>query len=144
MPGLNAPTDEQLRIMRLAGELADKFSERAKVNDVGSVFPHANYRDLHEAGYLRLALPKAYGGEGADVFSMTLAQEILARGDASTALVMGMMLSLMGRVIDTKAWPDQVLEDICRTIVLREGGSVEQLWSPRPNWAASRAVVFQA
>lgn len=123
MPGLNAPTERQLRIMRLAGELAAKFSERAQINDVGSVFPHENYRDLHESGYLRLALPKAYGGEGVDVFDMTLAQEILGRGDASTALVVGMMLSLMGRVIDTKAWPDHVLEDICGTVA-REGGTV--------------------
>ena len=35
-----------------------------------------------------------FGGDGADVFDMVLAQEILARGDASTALVTGMHLSV--------------------------------------------------
>ncbi len=109
--------------MQRAGELAARFSERAQVNDVASVFPYDNYRDLHEAGYLRLALPTAYGGEGADVFDMVLAQEILGRGDASTALVVGMMLSLLGRVIDGRAWPDDVLADICGTLA-REGGTI--------------------
>jgi len=109
--------------MQRAGALAARFSERVQVNDVASVFPRENYRDLHEAGYLRLALPVAYGGEGADVFDMVLAQEILGRGDASTALVVGMMLSLLGRVIDDRAWSDDVLADICGTLA-REGGTI--------------------
>jgi alkylation response protein AidB-like acyl-CoA dehydrogenase len=123
MPGLHNPTPHQQRIMQRAGALAARFSERVQVNDVASVFPRENYRDLHEAGYLRLALPVAYGGEGADVFDMVLAQEILGRGDASTALVVGMMLSLLGRVIDDRAWSDDVLADICGTLA-REGGTI--------------------
>ncbi len=123
MPGLYNPTSRQQEIMRRADTLAARFSERAQVNDLASIFPHENYRDLHEAGYLRLALPTAYGGDGADVFDMVLAQEILGRGDASTALVVGMMLSLLGRVIDARAWPDAVLADICGTLA-REGGTI--------------------
>jgi alkylation response protein AidB-like acyl-CoA dehydrogenase len=123
MPGLHNPTQRQQEIMRRAGELAARFGERAHVNDPTSTFPYENYRDMHEAGYLRLALPTAYGGEGADVFDMVLAQEILGRGDASTALVVGMMLSLLGRVIDARAWPDAVLADICGTLA-REGGTI--------------------
>jgi alkylation response protein AidB-like acyl-CoA dehydrogenase len=123
MPGLRNPTDRQQAIMQLAGELAARFAERATQNDPHSVFPFENFRDLHESGYLRLALPRHYGGDGADVFDMVLAQEILARGDASTALVIGMHLSLLGRVMDGKAWPEQVLADICATIV-REGGTI--------------------
>jgi alkylation response protein AidB-like acyl-CoA dehydrogenase len=123
MPGLHNPSERQQAIMQRAGELAARFSARAQVNDLTSTFPFENYRDMHEAGYLRLALPTAYGGEGADVFDMVLAQEILGRGDASTALVVGMMLSLLGRVIDAGAWPDAVLADICGTLA-REGGTI--------------------
>jgi alkylation response protein AidB-like acyl-CoA dehydrogenase len=123
MPGLHNPTPHQQEIMRRASILAATFSARAQANDLTSTFPHENYRDMHEAGYLRLALPGAYGGEGADVFEMVLAQEILGRGDASTALVVGMMLSLLGRVIDGHAWPDAVLADICGTLA-REGGTI--------------------
>jgi alkylation response protein AidB-like acyl-CoA dehydrogenase len=123
MPGLNNPTERQRRIMRLAGELAGRFAERARANDLQSIFPLENYRDLHESGYLRLFLPARFGGEGADVFDMTLAQEVLGRGDASTALVVGMMLSLLGRVLDDEAWPEPVLADICGTLA-REGGTI--------------------
>jgi alkylation response protein AidB-like acyl-CoA dehydrogenase len=64
MPGLHTPTAHQRQIMQRADVLAARFSERVQVNDVTSIFPQENYRELHEAGYLRLALPAAYGGEG--------------------------------------------------------------------------------
>jgi alkylation response protein AidB-like acyl-CoA dehydrogenase len=123
MPGLSRATGRQQRIMRTANELAALFAKRADANDVQSVFPHENYRDLHVSGYLRLALPQRFGGEDADVFEMTLAQEVLARGDASTALVVGMMLNLLGRVIEAGAWPEPVLADVCRTLA-RDGGTI--------------------
>lgn len=123
MPGLHRFTDRQREIMAMAGELAARFAGRAARNDPESIFPFENYRDLHEAGYLRLPLPRHTGGQDADVFEMVLAQEILARGDASTALVTGMNFSLLGRVQDARAWPDEVYDEICRTIV-REGGTV--------------------
>lgn len=123
MPGLRAPTAAQARMMDLAAELAHRFDAHVAGNDGVSRFPIENYADLHQSGYLRLALPVAHGGEGMDVFSMVLAQEVLARGDASTALVCGMNLALMGRVIDGKAWPEPVLADTCGTLA-RDGGTI--------------------
>ncbi len=123
MPGLHGFTPRQHEIMALADGLAGRFAQRAAENDPASVFPFDNYRDLHAEGYLRLALPRAFGGDGADVFDMVLAQEVLARGDASTALVTGMMLALLGRVQDSDAWPDEVFADVCATIA-RDGGTV--------------------
>src|ERR1700722_5564707 len=123
MPGLRNPTARQQTIMLLAGDLATRFDERVAQNDLQSIFPHENFRDLHSSGYLRLALPQEYGGDGANVFEMVLAQEILARGDASTALVTGMHLSLLGRVMDGNAWPNDVLAEICTTLA-REGGTI--------------------
>lgn len=123
MPGLRNPTARQQTVMQLAAELAARLHERATENDVNSVFPLDNYKDLHESRYLRLALPREFGGEGTDIFDMVLAQEILARGDASTALVTGMNLSLLGRVMDSQAWPRDVLADICTTLA-RDGGTI--------------------
>jgi alkylation response protein AidB-like acyl-CoA dehydrogenase len=123
MPGLRNPTARQHATMQLAGELAARFDERVAQNDLQSVFPLENFCDLHASGYLRLALPQDYGGDGADVFDMVLAQEILARGDASTALVTGMHLSLLGRIMDSNAWPTDVLAEICTTLA-REGGTI--------------------
>jgi len=123
MPGLRDATEHQQAIMRLAGDLAARFSERATQTDLHSLFPIDNYRELHEAGYLRLGLPQRYGGDGAGVFDMVLAQEILARSDASTALVTGMHFALLGRVMDAAAWPEDVLADICGTLA-RAGGTI--------------------
>ncbi len=123
MPNLRDATDAQRAIMDLSGRLAVILDRRARANDAASIFPMENYADLHASGYLRLALPKVHGGGGATVFDMVLAQEILARGDASTALVTGMTLSLLGRVLDQRAWPDPVLADIC-TVLARDGGGI--------------------
>lgn len=123
MPGLRAPTERQRAIMALAGRLSEQFGERAATNDPVSVFPRENYLPLHESGYLSLFLPERLGGQGASVFDMVLGQEILARGCASTALVAGMHFSLLGRVIDAHAWPEDVLADICATLV-RDGGTI--------------------
>lgn len=123
MPGLLAPTARQQEIMELAARLAVRFAGRAERNDPVSVFPMENYAELHDEGYLALAIPTAYGGRGADVFEMVLAQEILARGDASTALVMGMLMNVLGRACDAQAWPEAVMAEVCRT-VLAEGGMV--------------------
>jgi alkylation response protein AidB-like acyl-CoA dehydrogenase len=123
MPGLPAPSARQREILALADRLARRFAERAAKNDAQSVFPLENYRDLHEAGYLRLMLPRDHGGDGADVYDMVLVQEVLARGDASTALVAGMLMSVIGRVAEASAWPRDVFTEVCRTIA-REGGMV--------------------
>jgi len=123
MPGLRDASERQSAIMQLAGDLAARFSDRVAQTDPQSLFPLDNYRELHEAGYLRLALPTEYGGEGADVFDMVLAQEILARGDASTALVTGMHFALLGRVADGAAWPRDLMAHICTTLA-RDGGTI--------------------
>lgn len=123
MPGLRAPSATRSRVMHIAAELAARFDARVAGNDGMSRFPIENYAELHQSGYLRLALPVAHGGEGMDIFTMVLAQEVLARGDASTALVCGMNLALLGRVIDGKTWPEPVLADICATLA-REGGTI--------------------
>jgi alkylation response protein AidB-like acyl-CoA dehydrogenase len=121
LPGLRCPTAEQSRVIALAAGLATEFDARVAANDAASRFPPENYAALHQSGYLRLALPAAYGGEGLNVFDMVLAQEVLARGDASTALVCGMNIALTGRVIDGRAWPEPTTADICTTLA-REGG----------------------
>lgn len=123
MPNLRAPTPRQREIITLASSLAARFAERADANDTASVFPHENYGPLHETGYLTLFLPQRFGGAGASVFDAVLAQEILARGCASTALVVGMHYALLGRVIDAHAWPDDVLADICG-VLAKDGGTI--------------------
>lgn len=119
-------TRQQQRIVAMADELAARFAERAKIHDRDGSFPFENYADLHEAGYLRLVLPTEYGGDGADVMDMVLAQEHLAQGDGATALATGMLVGLLGRMRDERGWPAPVFETICRTIAA-EGGLINSV-----------------
>jgi len=75
-------TDRQRSIVALANDLVLRFVGRADQYDREGGFPFANLADLRESGYLRLVVPRVYGGEGASLFEMVLAQERLAQGAA--------------------------------------------------------------
>src|SRR5579859_3414921 len=106
MPIPHILTERQQRYIALANDLAARFAERANVYDRTGTFPFENCTDLHESGYLRLALPREYGGENADVFEMALAQEHLAHGDAGTALAVAMLVQIIGREAEARDWPE--------------------------------------
>lgn len=115
-------TPAQHRIAALAARLADAFAARAPALERAGAFPHQDWQDLHDSGYLRLVIPRAYGGEGASVLDMVIAQERLGRGNASTALGAAMLISVLGRAIELQAWPEPVLGAICREIASQGGG----------------------
>ena len=119
-------TERQRRVVALADELAARFAARADAHDRNGSFPLENYADLHAASYLRLAIPPEYGGEGADAFTMVLAQERLARGDGSTALATAMLVHILGRMAEERAWPEPIFATICRTIAA-EGGLINSV-----------------
>ncbi|MFL5807467.1 MAG: acyl-CoA dehydrogenase family protein [Roseiflexaceae bacterium] len=119
-------TAHQQRVIALADELAARFAERAAVHDRDGSFPFENYADLHASGYLRLAIPREYGGEAADAFTMVLAQEHLARGDGATALATSMLVHILGRAAEECAWPAPIFATICRTIAA-EGGLINSV-----------------
>jgi len=112
----------QARIVELSDALAGELAPAAASHDREGSFAPENLERLHRAGFLRLAIPREFGGEGADVFDMTLALEHLAKGDAGSALVVGMMLNVLGRQRDDLVWPAHVYERICRDIAENGGG----------------------
>jgi alkylation response protein AidB-like acyl-CoA dehydrogenase len=58
---LPALTSEQADITaRMAALASTRFAPRAARYDAESSFPYENYRDLHEAGLLGLAVPKRW------------------------------------------------------------------------------------
>ena len=110
-------TSRQQAMVALADQLAAQFAARAAAHERAGTFPLENYRDLHTSGYLRLIVPQAYGGAGANLHEMVLAQEHLARGDGSTAMAMNMTVHLIGRLGETRQWPEAVFARVCREIV---------------------------
>jgi alkylation response protein AidB-like acyl-CoA dehydrogenase len=109
-------TPRQERIVALADDLARRFARRADEYDRDGRFPHENYAELRDSGYLRLVVPPEYGGEGADLFEMVLAQERLGRGDGATAMAVDMTIHLIGRLRETRSWPAPVFAEVCRAV----------------------------
>jgi alkylation response protein AidB-like acyl-CoA dehydrogenase len=84
-------TAKQRRLLTLAHELGrDKFAGRAALWDREGSFPFANYDDLREAGLLRLCVPEADGGLGADYATYMFVAAELGRFCGTTALTYNM------------------------------------------------------
>ncbi len=59
--------EEQAAIIATARRLGQTvFAGRAAAYDRDATFPTENYKDLHRAGLLGIAIPKKHGGLGAD------------------------------------------------------------------------------
>lgn len=110
-------TPYQQQIAAMADGLAARFAPRADEYDRDGTFPMENYTDLHQSGYLRMIVPKEYGGDGATLFDIVVAQDHLARGDGATAMAVDMTLHLIGRVDALRSWPEPMFARICRSIV---------------------------
>lgn len=57
-------TEEQSRLLGLAREVSQPFKERSLGFDKTASFPEQNFRELKEAGLLKLTAPKRFGGHG--------------------------------------------------------------------------------
>jgi alkylation response protein AidB-like acyl-CoA dehydrogenase len=110
-------TARQTALLELADSLAGRFATRAATYDRENTFPWENFADLRAAGYLALPVPPEYGGGGASLLDLTLAQERLAHGDGATALATTMHLALLGRLGETRLWPEETFERVCRDVV---------------------------
>lgn len=133
-------TERQAQLVALADALAARNAERAELHDRDGSFPHASYADLHAAGYLRLAIPEKYGGAGASLFELTLAQAHLARGDGATALAAGMLIQLIGRLAEERAWPEPVFAAVCRELA-QHGGLINSVVTEPELGSISRGGV---
>src|SRR5260221_5501265 len=84
-------SDEQTAIIATARKLGQNvFAGRAAAYDREAKFPTENYRDLHRAGLLGIAIPKRHGGLGADYQTYSLAAAELGRYCGATALTWNM------------------------------------------------------
>ncbi len=84
-------TPKQRSLLSLASELGrTKFAPRAAQWDESATFPFANYDDLREAGLLRLCVPEAHGGLGADYPTYMMVAAEIGRHCGATALTWNM------------------------------------------------------
>jgi alkylation response protein AidB-like acyl-CoA dehydrogenase len=108
VPGPRYPrTDRQAEIMAMAERLSSIAAANAPAHDRNGTFPHDTFAAIRETPYLALTVPEEFGGMGAGPLEAMLAQEILARGDGSTALVASWHLNHVASVAANDAWdPD--------------------------------------
>jgi len=90
-PGAFRLDGEQAAIIATARRLGQSvFAGRAAGYDREAKFPTENYRDLHRAGLLGIAIPKKQGGLGADYQTYALAAAEIGRYCGATALTWNM------------------------------------------------------
>lgn len=144
-----ALTEHQARLLSLAHELGrDRFAARAALWDADATFPHANYEDLREAGLLKLCVPQADGGLGADYATYMMVAAELGRFCGSTALTFNMHICSTlwtGVLSDGIAMtPEQRIEHTRRRQlhfgrIVRQGALYAQPFSEGTAAAAGRA-----
>ena len=82
---------QQQQLIATARELGKhKFAPRASQYDREAKFPFENYKDLREAGFLKLCVPEEHGGLGADYQTYMLVAAEIGRWCGATALTFNM------------------------------------------------------
>jgi alkylation response protein AidB-like acyl-CoA dehydrogenase len=142
-------TDLQAQLLQTAHSLGkDKFAARAHQWDDTATFPMANYADLREAGILKMCVPKAYGGLGADYATYMMTSAELGRFCGATALTLNMHISSTmwtGVLLDSMGLTaDQMAEHHARRTlhfarVVNDGALYAQPFSEGTAAAAGRA-----
>jgi alkylation response protein AidB-like acyl-CoA dehydrogenase len=97
--------------------LAKKFAERADKHDREGSFSFENVKELKEAGYLSLTIPKEFGGEGLSLYEFVLLQERIAAGDAATALCLGWHLGCFLELAEERTWNEEMFRSFCEKVV---------------------------
>ncbi len=101
----------------IAHTLATRFAQSADAYDRAGTLPEPFYAGLRQSGYLAFVVPQQYGGRGATLADMVRCQEILAGGCGSTAMAVDMTVHVIGRLGDTRSYPEAIFATICRDIV---------------------------
>ncbi|WP_428116098.1 acyl-CoA dehydrogenase family protein [Candidatus Poriferisodalis sp.] len=83
-------TPERAELVAKMAELGPAFAERAPKYDRDASFPHENWADLADAGFLGLCVPTEAGGLGTDFVGYALVAEEMGRHCATTALTFNM------------------------------------------------------
>jgi alkylation response protein AidB-like acyl-CoA dehydrogenase len=110
-------TTAQKELLLKTEVLSKEFALTADQYDQEGAFPFKHFDRLKEEGYLKLTIPKQYGGDGASLYEFLLVQEKIAQGDAATALSLGWHLGLIMHLNETQTWDINTLERICKEIV---------------------------
>jgi alkylation response protein AidB-like acyl-CoA dehydrogenase len=94
--------------------LAADFAKRAAAHDRDASFPFENFQKLFDAGLLSLTVAREHGGLGAGMLETARVLGEIAKGCASTALVLGMHYIQHHSVARGHRWPRHLGELLAR------------------------------
>jgi alkylation response protein AidB-like acyl-CoA dehydrogenase len=94
--------------------LAADFAKRAAAHDRDASFPFENFQALYDAGLLSLTVAREHGGVGAGMLETTRVLSEIAKGCASTALVLGMHYIQHHAIARRQRWPKHLGDLLAR------------------------------
>ncbi|MDB5633286.1 MAG: acyl-CoA dehydrogenase [Tardiphaga sp.] len=97
--------------------LAPGFAERAPLHDRSASFPFENFQELSDAGLLALTVPQVLGGAGGGVSDAARVVGIIAKADASTALVLSMHYIHHLAIAGSTRWPAHLSRRLAKETV---------------------------
>jgi len=95
----------QKKLIEKAEALGPAFATRAARYDAEASFPHENYAELRDAGFLALCIPEKQGGLGADFKTYSLVSATLGKYCGATALTFNMHAC-------STLWPGALADDL--------------------------------
>jgi alkylation response protein AidB-like acyl-CoA dehydrogenase len=98
-------TPKQKDLIAKAEALGPRFAGRAARYDREASFPHENYAELRDAGFLGLCVPEKFGGLGADFKTYSLVSATLGKYCGATALTFNMHAC-------STLWPGVLADDL--------------------------------
>tara|TARA_Y100000996_G_scaffold150225_1_gene115690 strand:- start:3350 stop:4522 length:1173 start_codon:yes stop_codon:yes gene_type:complete len=129
-------TKKEDLLLKKAKNIGNKIKKHAKYYDANPQYQKENFELLKANNFLKLALPKPLGGIEASLKTILKTQIEIAKGDASTALGIGMHHIVCGYENESNLWPVKKRREIFRSIItnhylINNIASEEKLGSPK-------------
>jgi len=127
---------KEVLLIQQASKIGKKIKKRAKYYDANPQYQKENFELLKKDNFLKLAIPKSFGGIEGSLNTILKTQIEIARGDASTALGIGMHHIVCGYEIESNLWPAKKRQEIFESIIkknylINNIASEEKLGSPK-------------
>ena len=132
--------ENEERLVAMVDSLAARFRKRAEVHDLEGSFPFQNFKDMKQVGFMKLTVPKIFGGDELSLYELVLVQERLARGDGSTALSVGWHLGLMHHYRHIQVWPEGLFKQLCEEVV-KDGVMINHYSSEQNTGSPTRGGI---
>jgi alkylation response protein AidB-like acyl-CoA dehydrogenase len=130
---------QQAVVERVAQLTRERIAPRASHYDAIAANPVESWHDLWAEGFLAMAIPREYGGQGLDMPTYIGAIEALAEGCANTAMTVHMH-STVQRFIDALGTPAQKARYFAETV---ERGKMFGSWGSEPSVSLSRTFMVE-